>query len=231
MVTATIVYLVRHGESEGNTKGFFQGRTDCPLSPNGLLQAKALEERFRDIKYDAIYTSPLLRTRLTAEAVNCYHSLPITQDTGLLEIDGGVFEGVAFDELPQKYPDEFEVWRSTPHLFAAPKSETMAEVYERISKTILRLAGENKGKTIVLVSHGCAIKNALCFAMGLPLEQLEQAPWPDNTSISRLCFDNELGVSVELCDDSSHLEPLGLTKPSYWQVESKTETNTKPREE
>lgn len=74
---ATRILLVRHCEAEGNTNGRFQGSSDCGISGNGEKQLELLALRLRNIRIDAMYSSPLKRAWLTAEAVNRYHHLPI----------------------------------------------------------------------------------------------------------------------------------------------------------
>lgn len=213
----TTIYLVRHGESLGNTEGFFQGRTDCKLSPNGIIQAQALREYFETVNFDVIYSSPLSRTRETANAINSGKSLPLHIDSNIIEIDGGEFEGVSWDDLQALYPAQFDIWRKTPTEFQAPKGESMKQVFERMKKAIVGIALKNIGKTIVVVSHGCAIKNYLCHAMGLDFEQLDTVPWSDNASISKVCLDQKLTPSVDFANFSKHIDLLGLKKPLYWK--------------
>lgn len=213
----TTVYFVRHGESIGNTQGFFQGRTDCELSENGLLQLALLKERFQDISYDAIYASPLKRTIDTAKAVNFYHKLPILIEDDLIEINGGVFEGQHWSELVEHFPHEFETFRSKLHLFSPEKGESVRQVYDRMVAVVDKLVKCNQGKTIVLVSHGCAIKNYLCYATATPLEKINELAWSDNTSVSKIQFE-AVTPQVVFMNDASHLDSLDIEKPSYWEA-------------
>lgn len=213
----TTVYFVRHGESMGNTQGFFQGHTNCELSENGLLQVETLKERCRYLEYDAIYSSPLNRTLATANAVNFYHKLPIIIEEGLIEINGGVFEGQSFKDLPKLYPEQFNTFRNNLHLFNPEDGESVKSVYDRIIKTVNKLVTINKGKTIVLVSHGCTIKNYLCYATSTPFEKIDELSWSDNTSISKINFNDDLIPNVEFMNDATHLEELNLEKASFWK--------------
>ncbi len=210
----TTVYLIRHGESLGNTNGFFQGHTNCELSENGILQLKLLKERCKNISFDAIYSSPLKRTLDTAAAVNYYHKLPIIIDDGLIEINGGVFEGVHWDELPKIYPEEFDTFRNNLHLFNPTDGESVRAVYDRMIATVERLVNQNKGKTIVLVSHGCSIKNYLCYATSTPFEKIGELTWLDNTSVSKITFNDIHTPQVEFMNDSTHLDELKVDKPT-----------------
>lgn len=89
----TSIYLVRHCQAQGNVNRVFQGRIDSEISEEGRRQLDRLAERFRRIPLDAVYTSPLQRARLTAEALNRYHGLPVRTDARFIEIDGGCWEG------------------------------------------------------------------------------------------------------------------------------------------
>ena len=130
--------------------------------------------RCRNMKIDAIYSSPLRRARETAEAVNRFHGLPIQIRDGLREIDGGEMENKPWEDFPKTYPEQASFWNKQPWLFSPPNGETMYHVFDRIWDTILEIIRENPGKTVCAASHGCAIRNFLCRASGWPIEQLNK---------------------------------------------------------
>ena len=121
----TRVILIRHCEAEGNVKQIFQGRTDAPITENGRQQLELLALRLRNTKIDVLYSSPLVRAYETAVAVNQYHNLPILQEQGLMELDGGEWEGVPWTDLPEKFPEMAEIWWKTPHEFVSERGESM----------------------------------------------------------------------------------------------------------
>ena len=88
----TYIYLIRHCEAMGNHKRLFQGSTDCEISEIGAVQLQYLKERFKNIKLDAVFSSPLLRAQKTALAVSSDKGLDITVRENLREIHGGVVE-------------------------------------------------------------------------------------------------------------------------------------------
>ncbi len=200
------IYLIRHVKAEGNVKGFIQGRVDTQVMGEGLLQLDALAERFRSIPIEAVYTSPLKRAVSTAEAVNRYHSLPIIRDEGIIEIDFGKMEGCSKDELYTRFPVESEIWDNCINKFAAPDGESSGQVYDRMSAAMNRIAGENIGKTIAVVSHGMAIKAYLNFAAGIKWENYEDPGWSDNSAVSLIEYDDELRPHIIFKNDSSHLQ-------------------------
>lgn len=215
----TKVIIVRHAEADGNFNHTFQGRTDASITENGKKQLEQLKERFKNVEYDKIYSSPLKRTLATAKAVNFYHGLEITTVQNLIEIDGGHWEGVKWDDIPNLYPKEHHDWLEEPYNFNPECGESMKHVYSRIYNAIIDLVKENKNKTIIVVSHGCAIRNLVCKLRGLPIEKLCDIPWLENTSVTTAHFDNDLNSNVIGFNDYSHLtyETATLQKQDWWK--------------
>ncbi len=212
----TTVYLVRHAEAQGNTLRIFQGHTDAPISDKGYQQLALLRERFHDIPLDAVYASPLERTRETAKAVNYYHNLPIHYDAGLKEINGGLFEGRRWEDLPTLFPEAYGLWENDFSRFEVEKGESMRQVYDRMRRTVDGIVQKEAGKTIAIVSHGCAIRNFLCYAQGLPLERIADVGWCDNTAVSKLVY-KDGGYRVEYINDASHLpHELSTVRHQRW---------------
>lgn len=214
----TTIYLVRHCEAMGNINRIFQGHTDEEISENGRLQLEKLAERFRNIHLDALYSSPLKRARRTAEAVNRHHRLPMHMDDRLMEINGGHWEEKPWAALPELYPDEWADWSSRPWLFQPKGGEAMGEVYRRMAAVLQDIAAAHPGQTVAAASHGCAIRNALCWAAGRPIEELLEIPWCDNTAVTILDFPDNRPV-IRLANDNSHLdeELSTLSKQSWWR--------------
>ena len=216
----TTVYLIRHAEAAGNIDRTFQGHTDADVTRKGLRQLDCLAERFRAIPFDAIYASPLRRTRDTAQAANRHHGLALQIEPGLIEIDGGDLEGVLWEEIPRRYPKVSDDWDNAPHLYQAPGGESMQQVFDRMAQTVDRLARENAGKTIVVVSHGCALRNYLCHAHGWPIQRLRDLGWEENTAVSLVEYDEACCPRVVYSGDASHLplEDCTLAHQDWWQA-------------
>jgi probable phosphoglycerate mutase len=201
----TTVYLVRHGEAEGNVLPYFQGTCDTALTERGRKQVGYLAERFRDIPLDAVYYSPWVRAKETAEAVNLHHGLPLIPEYDLHEIDGGDWEGVPVVELCEKFPVEFEVWQHHIWDFQAPNGEKMTDVFRRMADVMTKIARENPGKTVAVCSHGCAIRNFLCYAEFGEITRLNDVGWADNTAVSCAEYDTETGWHLRFKNSASHL--------------------------
>lgn len=202
----TKIYLVRHCEAQGNVDKVFQGHLDGVVTDNGRHQLDLLSERFRDVGLDAIYTSPLIRARETANAIGRYHEgLPIIVEDGLIEINGGRLEGMKRDSMLKNFREITMAWCFEPHKFCAPDGESMRQVYDRVYDAVLRIAKANEGRTVALASHGCSIRNFLCRAKGLPLEELDSVGWSDNTGVNMVEYDNG-GWNILFENDISHFD-------------------------
>jgi broad specificity phosphatase PhoE len=222
----TRIILVRHCEAQGNTNGVFQGHTDCDISGNGATQLELLGVRCRNMPIDAIFSSPLKRAVVTAEAINRYHGLPIQIEPRLMEIDGGEWEGKPWKELPNLYPKESENWNIRPYDFIPNGGESMRAVYSRMWEGITDIVRQNRDKTVCIASHGCAIRNFLCHALNKPIEHINDVGWCDNTAISLIDFDEELHSNVVLMNDASHLTPETsvFMHQTWWKLPAKNGT-------
>ncbi len=213
----TELYLVRHAQTAGNKQLAFQGLTDADLSPEGELQLEQLSNRFAETPVDVIYSSPLIRARKTAAAINRAHGREIIIDAGLIEIDAGDLEGIPFSEVYEKYPEEIARFMNAPELFAMPGGESMQQVYERMTAAVERIVTQNEGKRIVVVSHGCALQNYLSYALGYGQQGVKRAPICYNTGVSHIRFTKSLQPFVASLNDASHLDEEMLAH-SKWEL-------------
>jgi broad specificity phosphatase PhoE len=198
------LYLIRHAQATGNLLRLFQGTTDTDLTDEGKRQLRFLTERFRDIPIDIIASSDLHRAMLTAAAVNTHHRKAIVPTKLLREIDGGEWEGCDINTFPEKFPEESRLWEEDPAHFAAPGGETMEQVFTRVSSVIEKLKTECDGKSVAVVSHGCAVRNMLCYLKYGSIEHLNDVQWSKNTGVT--CAEFTGGVwKIWFENDISHL--------------------------
>lgn len=202
----TKVILVRHCQAEGNLKRFFQGRIDTDITETGRKQIGEVMELLSAEPIDEIYCTSLTRARKTAEGINLYHELPIHTDDSLIEIDAGDWEGKLLTDIEKEFPEQYENWCSNQKDFAAPNGESMAQVYERVKNGLLNIVKQNPDKTVCIVSHGCAIKNMMCFAHGWTLENMDKVPLGTNTSVNIVEFDDNLQPKIILENYTDHLQ-------------------------
>ena len=218
----TDIYLIRHCESQGNILHIYNGTTDTDISDLGAKQLEKLSERFREIHLDAVYSSPLMRAKKTAHAVADDKGLSLIIDPALIELHGGIVEGRPFEESFNKYPEFADTWSLRPQDFGPPDAETMRHAYVRIYDAVQKIAKENSGKTIAIASHGGVIKCLLARLLFGTIEKLTEVPWSENTDVSLLHVDDDGNITVEYCNDHSHLSdellPPGSRITSYIEV-------------
>ncbi|MGN0577820.1 MAG: histidine phosphatase family protein [Ruminiclostridium sp.] len=202
----TKIYIVRHCEALGNLSGTFQGSTDCGISQRGELQLKLLKSRFASIPLDIAYSSPLKRARLTAEAAVGGRDIEIITENRFTEIDGGKMEGAPWDKLGELFPVEAQQWYCNFAQFKAPEGESVSDVYNRAGETFIDIANKNKGRTVGIFAHGCAIRTILCRLKGYPVSGIDNVGWTDNTGVTLVEMDENGDFSVIFENDISHLK-------------------------
>ena len=211
--------VIRHCEAEGNRERRFQGTFDGEVSELGRKQLEYLSLRFRNERIDYIYSSSRKRALATAEAVNQYHNLDIVIDDAVMEINAGLWEGKLFSEFPTLFPEQMFLWDNEPYNFIAPEGEKMSDVYNRMVGFVKEKASEHKDSTIVIASHGCAIRNLLCWADGLGFKNLAQEVWCANTAVNIFDVDDEFNPHLLLKNDISHLpEEIKTLSSQKWNT-------------
>lgn len=213
--------VVRHCEAQGNIRRVFNGVSDGDITDNGKRQLQFLSDRMQHVRLDCIYSSPLRRSVKTARACNVSARLPIHILNSLIEINGGKLEELPFADFPKYFPEESRLWNLEPHNFCIDGGESMQQVFERMRDTVLMLSRRHPGKTVLLASHGCAIRNLLCWAHGWPLSRLNDVDWGENTCVSVLEVDANGIPQLLLENDSSHIPQdfCTLGKQTWWQKE------------
>lgn len=201
----TKIYIVRHCEALGNVKRLFQGSSNFDISDTGAKQLKYLTERFKDISLDKVYTSPLLRAKKTALAVIGSRDLLPIDEIGLKELHGGIVEGKPFLQTFQSIPGLADTWDNHPQDFAPEGGERMRDAYERIWNTVLKIADENRGKTVACTTHGGVTRCLLCRLLLGDINRLADMKWSENTAVTLIEFDDNLNPNVVFYNDVSHL--------------------------
>ena len=204
----TRVLAIRHGETAWNVDGRIQGQLDVPLNDTGRWQVHRLALAVADEGISAIYSSDLLRALETAQAVARGCDRPITTDAGLRERGFGVFEGLSYDEINQRWPDQAARWRKREPDFRAEGGESLRQFFERSVGTVSRLAALHPGETIAIVSHGGVMDCLYRAATRIPLDAPRS--WQlGNASINRLLYTPQ-GFTLIGWSDDHHLDDGAL---------------------
>lgn len=206
----TEIYLIRHAQAEGNLYRMMQGHWDGKVTELGWKQIDALAERFRDIHIDAVYSSDLYRTRMTAGAITRYHDIPLHTTAKLREINMGAWEAEFFANVNYSQPEDVRKFIFEPSEWKIPGAETYAQVAERAFPELERLCRKHPGQVIAAVSHGVTIRCILSKALGIDLKDVEQLPIVKNTAVTKLYYDKG-SFSAEYINDYSHLDAVGGT--------------------
>ena len=214
----TRVYLIRHGEAEGNLYRRAQGHYEANITPKGHRQIAALAERFKDIHIDALYSSDLRRTQITAGAITKYHELPMILEPQLREVCLGEWEDEPWGNLSRDFPEAMTNFNDDPESWTAPGAESFKHLGERMMAAVKRLAAAHDGQTIACVSHGMAIRTLLSDILGVPSKEIRRLPHGDNTSVSLLEIEGD-EIKVIFYNDASHLEGdlSTFARQSWWR--------------
>ncbi|HEX5493870.1 MAG TPA: bifunctional RNase H/acid phosphatase [Mycobacteriales bacterium] len=200
----TRMLLLRHGQTAYSAERRFLGRADLPLTEQGEEQARASAARMA-VQPDvvAVVTSPLLRTRRTAERVAAALGVPLRCDADLVETDFGAWEGHTFAEIQQRWPAELAGWLDSPDV-APPGGESFTAVGRRVRRARDRVIAAHPGRTVVVVSHVTPIKTLLRVALDAPPSTLYRL-FLDVASLSIVDWHADGPATVRLVNDTSHL--------------------------
>ena len=170
----TRVYLARHGQTAYNREGRFQGQMPVPLDGTGRAQAAELAERAAAYGFAALWCSPLLRARETADAVAARTGLPPREDARLMETDAGEWTDRSFAAVQAEAPEQFAAFLAGAHDFAFPGGESLAEQELRVAAALQRIEGGEL--PALVVCHGMVIRAALSVRSGGWLTHAERVP-------------------------------------------------------
>jgi probable phosphoglycerate mutase len=203
---ATRLVVIRHGETDWNVGQRIQGQLDIGLNATGRRQAERLAEALAGEALAAIYASDLSRAADTARAVAAATGAPLTLDAALRERAFGVFEGVTFRDIEQRWPDDARRWRQRDPAFGPGGGERLDAFYARSVGAALRLAAQHPGEAIALVAHGgvldCLYRAAARVSLDAP------RTWKlGNAAINRLLHADG-GLVLVGWDDSAHLDSV-----------------------
>ena len=200
----TTLLLIRHGETEWNTLGKFQGCTDINLSEEGIKQAELLKDRLKG-DFDFIYTSPLSRALETANILVADTNKKVSIANEIREINFGEWEGLALREISERYPEIFKAWRSDKkESYICGGDSRINNAANRAVKCILDIVSKHKGEKIVIVAHGGIIKAGLIGLFDWDMTMYHKIAL-GNTCINTITFNDDLKPVLAGLNDTNHL--------------------------
>lgn len=200
----TKIIFVRHGQTEWNVLGRYQGQTDVALSPLGIEQAEKLAAHFPVDKIEAVYSSDLARAMKTARCVADRFGLTVEPRLELRELNFGDWEGLTYDEIVAKWPDALENFFQHPDVLEIPHGESFPKLRERALACVEEIVARHPDQTVAVFAHGAILRTILTAALHMDLQYV----WTIrqfNTAVNIVTY-TEHGTTVELINGTGHLK-------------------------
>jgi len=197
-------YLVRHGQTSWNETHRFQGWQDIELSNVGMNQAYKISTYFKDIEYDHLYSSDLIRALRTAQIIQAKHDATMTITKGLRELDVGNWEGLTFEEIVESNHGETitnmdDLWK-----LSREDGESLVQFQERVVKEFEKILVKSEGKDIIIVTHGGVIRVILCYVLKCEMSEINHNKI-DNGSITILEISKNKKIKILDKNITDHL--------------------------
>jgi alpha-ribazole phosphatase len=167
--TPTRLYLIRHGEVVKARPNTYHGHKDVDVTATGVEQLERVAERLASAPIRAVYSSTLRRSRQGAAQVAKPHGLDVRSLPDFREKHFGTWEGLTYDEVAERYPEDWARWLVDPPSVRPEGGESYAEMQARVLIALSDVMASHPGEAIALVAHGGVNRAILCHALGLDL--------------------------------------------------------------
>jgi broad specificity phosphatase PhoE len=205
----SLLYLVRHGETNHNAEERGLGRADVPLSERGLEQVRLIAARFARVPLDAVLSSPLQRALAIARTIAEQHALAVDIRPELTELDVGDTEGLAYAEIRTRFPDFYAAWTGdNPVHVPMPGGESIAALAERLAPLADELLG-GPDRVMVIVSHNFTLRVLVCLLLGIPVANFRNFRL-DLGSVTTISVQHGR-AAIQALNDVCHLDALNLS--------------------
>lgn len=221
----TNIYLIRHGEAEGNVFRRLHGQYNSLLMPRGFEQRACVQKRFENIHIDACFSSDLTRACLTAASIYVPKGLELQRDARFRELDVGQWEDLAYGYLDRYYPRDMHNFSHNPVIWQVSGSETYEEYTGRFIEAMEEKARLYDGGTIAIFCHGAVLRGTL---MRLFFNnEADKLPLSDNAGVSHLYYDHGKFTYAYLNDNSHIPERLSTFYIQSWwrKTDNRKEAN------
>ena len=202
------IILVRHGETDWNREGRYQGQVDTDLSERGLAQGRLLAQALQVVPLDAVYASQLKRAYMTADFCAQLQGKTVQIDERLQEIAHGEWEGLLAEEVQGQYGDMLKLWQTKPAQVLMPGGESLELIAKRSWQALNEIAQANLDKTVLVAAHDEINKVLVAQILGAPLDAFWQIK-QDNTCINVLEYnESEQLWKIVLLNYTAHMGML-----------------------
>lgn len=198
------IYLIRHGECRGNREDLFRGRHDFPLNENGIKQAECLRKRLKNVSFQKIFTSPLRRSKQTAETL-ADEKLEVVEEEAFTNISLGEWENTPKQFVKENYPDLWHLWQTEPEKLKFPGMETLAEVQQRSFGALEKIINRYPEGIVGIVTHRAVLKPLMAAILNIPAPYF----WKihiDTAAFSIVEYRAERGFTLTLLNEHDHLQ-------------------------
>lgn len=178
----TNLLLVRHGQSEANTKKYFAGHLDAPLTETGRKQAEKMAAYVRTYPVSVIYASDLSRAFDTALPIGTSLSLPVVPDVRLREICAGEWQGKSFDYLYQN--KAYNIWLTGDSDVYPTGGESIPDLFVRADAFLADILEKHPGETVAVVTHATPIRVLKAKWQNIPISEIKTVSSPPNASVT-----------------------------------------------
>ena len=172
MTKKTRIYLIRHGEVEGAGTPRYNGHADVALTEHGLSQYHQLKDRLADLPIKACYSSDLSRCVTGAQILGDHFGIAPILERSLRELNIGIWEGMAWEEIIARYPNEWQARLNDLVNYRVPEGENLIDLQQRAMPVINRIIAAHCGEEVLVVGHGGMNRVILLNAIGAPLSAM-----------------------------------------------------------
>lgn len=199
----TKIMLTRHGKTAWNAIRKVQGHSDTELTPEGIAQAELLATNCPLENVSAIYSSDLLRAKVTAEILAKKFNLPVQLEKNLREVNFGDLEGKTLADFEKSDPQNFYNFFNKPDELKITNAETFPQLQRRAFDAVQKIIAAHPDENIIIVAHGAINRTILCSILEIPLRKMWSLS-QFNTAVNLFSYDAGF-FTVDLINGTSHL--------------------------
>lgn len=208
--TLKTIILVRHGQSTTNLQKVFTGQLNASLTPMGIEQAERMARYVSQYPVEKVYASSLQRAVDTAAPICRMFNCPLEVNSDFWEINAGAWQGLTFEEVAERYPDTYAVWRQDFGNARPDGGESCKEVYDRVIRAFCHIVENTPEDVVCIVTHAIPIRMIESYIAYGCADAASKMPWVPNASVTVYTYDGAFhlqkqGVSDFLDDLQSNL--------------------------
>jgi alpha-ribazole phosphatase len=196
--------MVRHGQTAASRDNRFSGSADPPLTAAGEAMAQAFAHTYASMKWDAIYTSPMLRTRQTADPLCRLAGVQAIVEDGLKEVGYGDWEGLRQEDVKAQWPEAFEHWAHDVASRGTPGGETAFHVAARAMPVVEEIRSRYERGNVLIVSHKATLRIITCALLGLDVRLFRERIAHPVSAVTMFVVTSKT-AQLTILGDRSHL--------------------------